>query len=214
MQVRSVIEVKLYVAPYAPNPRRVSMFLAEKGIAEVEFIQVDLANGAHRAEAFKRMSPLSQIPVLELDDGRALTESRAICSYLEALYPEPNLMGRDAFERASVEMWDRRAEFLFSLQLMSWVRHGHPAMAYLEDQNPAIAARSEENAMRIARWFDRELAGRAWIAGDRFSIADITAACGVDFAKMMRWRPGEDLPHLKRWRAAFGERAAGKVPVT
>jgi glutathione S-transferase len=204
--------MKLYVAPYAPNPRRVVMFIAEKAISDVEFVSVDLAAGAHRTEAFKRKSPLSKIPVLELDDGRSLTESRAICSYLEALYPEPNLMGRDAFERASIEMWDRRAELQLALPLMGWVRHGHPAMAYLERQVPEIAARSQEDAMRMAQWFNHELASREWIAGDRFTIADITAACALDFAKMMRWRPGDDLPNLRRWRAAFGERPAGKVP--
>jgi glutathione S-transferase len=143
--------VKLYIAPYAPNPRRVVMFIAEKGLDRIELVNVDLAAGAHRTEAFKRMSPLSKIPVLELDDGRALTESRAICSYLEALHPEPNLMGRDAFERAAIEMWDRRAELMLALPLMGWVRHGHEAMAYLEKQVPEIAARSREDAMRMAQ---------------------------------------------------------------
>jgi len=204
--------MKLYVAPYAPNPRRVVMFMAEKDIADIEIISLNLQEGEHRTDAFRAKSPLSQIPTLELDDGRTLTESRAICSYLEAMQPEPNLMGRDAFERAFIEMWDRRMELLFSMPLMMWVRHGNPVLAAVErDQNAEVATYNQGQAMRMANWLNDELANRAWIAGDRFTIADITAACGVDFAKMMRWRPGEDLPHLRRWRLAFSDRAAGKV---
>lgn len=204
--------MRLYIAPYAPNPRRVMMFLAEKGVTDIDVVTLNLQEGEHRTEAFKQKSPLSQIPTLELEDGRALTESRAICTYIEALHPEPNLMGRDAFERAFIEMWDRRMELLFSMPLMMWVRHGNPVLAAVErNQNAEIASYNQGQAMRMAKWLDGELANRAWIAGDRFTIADITACCGVDFAKMNRWRPGDDLPNLKRWRAAFGQRAAGQV---
>jgi glutathione S-transferase len=204
--------MKLYTAPFAPNPRRVTMFIAEKGITDIEHVQLDLVNGEHRSAEFRAKSPLAQVPALELDDGRTLTESRAICSYLETLYPEPNLMGVDAYERAHIEMWDRRAELQFSLQLMLWVRHGSPALAMVEkNQSADLSAYSQANAMRMAKWLNNELSSRAWIAGERFTIADITAACGVDFAKMMRWHPGDDLPHLRRWRDAIGERAAGKV---
>lgn len=204
--------MKLYVAPYAPNPRRAQMFIAEKGITNIEFVSLNLQEGEHRTEEFRKKSPLSQIPTLELDDGRCLTESRAICTYLEALVPEPNLMGRDAYERAHIEMWDRRMELLFSVPLMMWVRHGNPALAAIErNQTAEVATYNQGQAMRMAKWLNQELASRAWIAGDRFTIADITAACGIDFAKMMRWRPGDDLPNLKRWRAAFAERAAGQV---
>lgn len=204
--------MKLFIAPYAPNPRRVMMFLAEKDISDIDIVSLNLQEGEHRTDAFRAKSPLSQIPTLELDDGRTLTESRAICSYLEAMQPEPNLMGRDAFERAFIEMWDRRMELLFSMPLMMWVRHGNPVLAAVErNQNAEVATYNQGQAMRMAKWFNDELASRPWIAGDRFTIADITAACGVDFAKMMRWRPGEDLPHLKRWRDAFSARAAGQV---
>lgn len=205
--------MKLYVAQYAPNPRRVTMFLAEKGIAHIETVQLDLPKGEHRGGDFRAKSPLAQVPTLELDDGRTLTESRAICTYLEALYPEPNLLGADAFERASIEMWDRRAELMFAMPLMLWVRHGSPLLAAVEkNQNAEVAVYYQVQAMRMAKWLDGELSDRPWIAGARFTNADITAACGVDFAKMMRWRPGEDLPNLKRWREAIAERPAGKVP--
>jgi glutathione S-transferase len=186
--------------------------LAEKGVSDIEIVSLNLQEGEHRTEAFVAKSPLSQIPTLELDDGRTLTESRAICGYVEAMQPEPNLMGRDAFERAFIEMWDRRMELLFSVPLMMWVRHGNPVLGAVErNQNAEVAAYNQGQAMRMAKWLNSELALRQWIAGDRFTIADITAACGVDFAKMMRWRPGDDLPHLKRWREAFGNRAAGQV---
>ncbi|HRE45791.1 MAG TPA: glutathione S-transferase [Terricaulis sp.] len=204
--------MKLYTAPYAPNPRRVTMFVAEKGIADLEAISMDLPAGDHRSEAFRAKSPLAQLPVLELEDGRCLTESRAICTYLEALYPDPNLMGRDAFERAFIEMWDRRMELLFSMPLMMWVRHGNPVLAAVErNQNAEVATYNQGQAMRMAKWLNSELADREWIAGDRFTIADITAACGMDFAKMMRWRPGEELSHLRRWRLAIAERPAGQA---
>lgn len=205
--------MKLFTAPYAPNPRRVMMFLAEKGVRDIDVAPLDLPKGEHRDPAFRVKSPLSQVPTLELDDGRTLTESRAICSYLESLYPEPNLMGRDAWERAEIEMWDRRVELLFSLPLMLWVRHGSPHLAMVErEQTPEVAAYNQKQALRIAEWLDSVLGERPWIAGERFTIADITAACGLDFAKMMRWRPGEELPNLKRWRQAFGDRPAGQVP--
>jgi len=204
--------MKLYVAPYAPNPRRVLMFLAEKGVSGIDIVSLHLQEGEHRTPEFRAKSPLSQIPTLELDDGRCLTESRAICGYIEALHPEPNLMGRDAFERAFIEMWDRRMELLFSMPLMMWVRHGNPVLAAVErNQNAEVASYNQGQAMRMAKWLNAELADRPWIAGDRFTIADITAACGVDFAKMNRWRPGDDMPNLRRWREAIGERAAGKV---
>lgn len=203
--------MKFYAAPYAPNPRRVAMFIAEKGL-EIERIDVNLQAGEHRTPDFLRKSPLSQVPVLELDDGRTLTESRAICVYLDATFPEPNLMGRDAFERAEIEMWDRRAELLLAQPMMMWVRHGHPAMAAVErNQAENVSAYYQSQALRMAKWFDRELASREWIAGDRFTIADITAACGIDFAKMMRWRPDDETPNLRRWRAAIAERPAGKT---
>lgn len=189
------------------------MFVAEKGVEGIDFIQVNLQKGEHRTPEFRAKSPLAQIPVLELDDGRTLTESRAICTYLEAVYPEPNLMGRDAFERAEIEMWDRRIELLIAQPMMMWVRHGSPVLAAVEmEQCSEVAAYYEKQAKRMAAWLNGQLASRPWIAGERFTIADITAACGMDFAKMMRWRPGDDLPHLKRWREALAERPAGKTP--
>lgn len=205
--------MKLYLAPYAPNPRRVAMFLAEKAVADIPVTMLDLPRGEHRTDAFRAISPLHQLPALVLDDGRTLTESRAICSYLESLYPEPNLMGRDAFERAHIEMWDRRIELMLSYPMMIWVRHGSPILAKVEQhQNAALAEANRDIALRMAAWLDAELASRPFIAGDRFTSADITALAGMDFAKMVRWRPSEELPNLTRWRNDMGARACGQTP--
>lgn len=204
--------MKLFSAPYAPNPRRVTMFIAEKGLANIEIINLDLPQGEHRTPEFKAKSPLSQIPTLELDDGRTLTESRAICTYLEAVYPDPPLMGRDAYEKGLVEMWDRRVELMLTMPIMMWMRHGLPIMARLEkNQNAGVAESNQQTAMRMVQWFDRELADREFIAGDHITIADLTALAGLDFAKMAKWRPDESTPHLKRWRDMMAERPAGKV---
>lgn len=204
--------MKLYSAPYAPNPRRVTMFIAEKGLADIEVINLDLPQGEHRTPDFKAKSPLSQIPTLELDDGRTLTESRAICTYLEAIHPEPPLMGRDAYDKGLVEMWDRRVELMLTMPIMMWMRHGLPIMARLEkNQNAGVAESNQQTAMRMVQWFDRELADREFIAGDHITIADLTALAGLDFAKMAKWRPDETTPHLKRWRDMMAERPAGKV---
>lgn len=204
--------MKLYSAPYAPNPRRVTMFIAEKGLTDIEVINLDLQAGDHRTPEFRAKSPLSQIPTLELDDGRTLTESRAICTYLEAIHPDPPLMGRDAYERGAVEMWDRRVELMLSMPIMMWMRHGLPVMARLEkNQNAGVAEANYATAMRMVKWFDAHLADRAFIAGDRLTIADLTALAGLDFAKMAKWRPDETTPHLKRWRDMMAERPAGKV---
>lgn len=204
--------MKLYMANFAPNPRRVAMFLAEKAITDIPIETLDLPAGQHRTPEFREKSPLAQVPALELEDGACLTESRAICSYLEALYPEPNLMGVDAKERAFIEMWDRRIELGLAMPMMMWVRHGHPALAAVETRQSAeVAAWYEAAGKRMARWLDQRLEHQPWIMGARFTIADITAAAGLDFAKLLKWRPGEDLPHLAAWRDRFNARPAGAV---
>ena len=124
--------MKLYTAARAPNPRRVEMFLAEKGIVDVERILIDLNASQHKTDEFRGRNPLARVPVLELDDGRCLAESRAICSYLESLQPEPNLMGEDGEEKAFIEMADRQVEFNFFLPLANYIRHTHPGLAVLE----------------------------------------------------------------------------------
>ena len=195
--------MRLYTSPRAPNPRRVTMFMDAKGIHSIEQIDVDLNAGAHRAPEFTALNPLARVPVLVLDDGRALSETRAICTYLEGLYPEPNLMGVDATERAFIEMADRRMELHLMLEIALCVRHTHPGLAMLEQpQFPDFGAAQGEKMRATARWLDGELARQPYVAGERFTIADITAFCSLEFARgLLKFRPGpEGMPHLEAWR--------------
>ena len=194
--------MKLHTSPRAPNPRRVDMFLAEKGITGIERQTYDLNRGDLRSDEFRRLNPIGRVPVLELGDGRCLAESRAICSYLEHLHPEPNLMGRDAVERAFVEMADRQVELVLLGLIANAVRHTHPGLAPLEQpQFPDFGASQAQKLVDYAATFDRTLASRPWFAGDRFTIADITAFCGIEFAKLIKFRPAEaGLTHLADWR--------------
>lgn len=195
--------MRLYVSPRAPNPRRVTMFMAAKGIDGIELVEVDLNAGGHRRPEFTALNPLARVPVLVLDDGRALSETRAICTYLEGLYPEPNLMGLDNTERAFIEMADRRMELHLMLETALSVRHTHPGLAALEQpQFPEFGAAQGQKMRATARWLDAELGRQPYVAGDRFTIADITAFCAIEFARgLLKFRPGlEGMPHLQAWR--------------
>ncbi len=201
--------MKLYVSSYAPNPRRVAMFIAEKGITDIESINIDLMTNEHKSEGYRVKNPMAKTPALELDDGRVLAESRAICTYLEGLYPEPNLMGEGAEERAFIEMADRRAELHLLLGIAHCVRHTHPALATLEQpQFPEFGASQGEKLRAFTAWFDSVLAKQAYIAGDRFTVADITAFCALEFGRgLMKYKPGaEGLVHLQAWRDRIAER--------
>ena len=201
--------MQLFSAHRAPNPRRVLMFIAEKGLTGIEVCNVDLNAGAHRTPEFLSKSPLAKVPALELDDGRVLTETRAICTYLEGLYPEPNLMGMDATERAFIEMADRRVEMTLLLQIANAIRHTHPGLAALEQPQFADFGRSQgEKLPATATVFDRLLQEQEWMAGGRFSIADITAFCALEFARgLLKFTPARNgLPTLQAWRDKVAER--------
>lgn len=201
-----------YVSHRAPNPRRVLLFLAEKGLYDPDdhrltgalerdcLEEVDIFRGEHRTDAYKAISPLRQIPALQLDDGRCLTESRSICQYIEALHPDPPLFGGDAFDRAQIDMWDRRVEYLLFLPAAMVVRHTHPVFAAIERQLPEYGARMAEKFDKTRRFLDRTLADTRFIAGDTISVADITAVCAIDFARLARSRvDAAETPHLARW---------------
>jgi glutathione S-transferase len=204
--------MKLYVAPRAPNPRRVQMFLAEKGLHDIEQIDVDLNANEHKAARFRQKSALARVPVLELDDGRMLSETRAICTWLEGHVPTPNLMGVDADERAFIEMADRRMEWYFMLPLANAIRHTHPGLAPLEQpQVPEFGQSQWPKALETATWLDAELQRHDWVAGDRFTIADITAFCTVEFARLLRFKPGESGLHaLQAWRDRVAARPSAQ----
>jgi len=203
--------MKLYDNVRAPNPRRVRIFLAEKGI-EVPTVQVDMLAGEHKSDAIKRLNPLGAIPVLELDDGDAIAESVAICRYFEELQPEPALFGRGAKGRAQVEMWNRRIE----LNLMGpigqvWV-HGSPITARLFEQVPAAADFNRKVAARFLGWLDAQLGDRSFLAGDDYSVADISALCTLDFAAALVEIP-IDASHrnLVRWHENVSARPSAKA---
>lgn len=201
--------MKLYVSNFAPNPRRVAMFIAEKGITGIESVLVDLSANEHKSEAFRAKNPLARTPALELDDGRVLAESRAICTYLEGLHPDPNLMGEGFEERAFIEMADRRAEMHLLLGIANCVRHTHPALAVLEQpQFPEFGSSQGEKMLEYARWFDALLARQPYVAGERFTVADITAFCALEFARgLMKFKPGAaGLVHLQAWRDRIAAR--------
>jgi glutathione S-transferase len=200
--------MKLYVSKYAPNPRRVSIFAAEKGIA-LDTVVVDLFNGDIRTPEFLAKNPMGRVPVLELDDGRTLSETRAICTYLEGLQPQPNLMGEGFEERAFIEMVDRQMELYLFLQIANCVRHTHPALAPLEQPQFAEYGKSQGEKMEAtARWLDGVLATQPYVAGDRFTIADITAFCSLEFARgRLKFNAGEaGLANLQAWRDRIAAR--------
>ena len=197
--------MKLYTSGVAPNPRRVAIFLAEKGV-EVPSVEVDLAGRENFEPDFLAKNPLARVPVLELDDGTCLCESIAICRYLEELHPEPPLFGVDAQDKALVEMWNRRMEFEVLGNISFAFRHSHPYWEGRIEQVPAFGDLSRRAIEERMEWLDKELDGRSFIAGDRFSVADITAVCGFDFGRLAKIRPPESLTNLNRWYATVSER--------
>jgi glutathione S-transferase len=196
--------MKLYDYQYAPNPRRVRMFLAEKGI-EVPTVQVDIMKGEQKQPAYRKIAPNGLLPSLELDDGTVILESVAICRYFEGLHPDPPLMGVDPLDAAIVEMWQRRMEFELMLPMAMTFRNTHPIMAS-QQQFPEFGEAQRKVAERRLVTLDQDLASREFIAGKRFSIADITAYCAVDFFKLAGFRVAEDLKNLKRWFDAISSR--------
>lgn len=201
--------MKLYTSHRAPNPRRVRWVMAEKGIEDVELVEVDILTGEHKTPEYRARVGVPHVPALELDDGTTISESVAICRYLEALYPEPNLFGRDAREQAVIEMWTRRCEFYLANPIMLSVRHSHPALAALEAvQMPQLADYNRVAAEKFMKTLDRRLADHEFLAADRFTIADIAAVVGLDFARLIKYRPPEELTHLARWLAACRARSA------
>ncbi|WP_379071593.1 glutathione S-transferase [Mesorhizobium sp. UC22_110] len=202
--------MKLYDGGRAPNPRRVRIFLAEKGLS-VPLEPVDMGALGHREEAVTSRNPLQRLPVLELDDGTVLTETIAICRYFEELHPEPVLFGTGALGRAQVEMWQRRMEFNLFTPVAQAFRHIHPAMKEWEvPQVPEWGEANKPKAVEFLRLLDKELAGREFIAGGSYSVADITGLVAVDFMKPARIPVPEDCKHVLRWyRTVSGRPSAG-----
>ena len=203
--------MKLYDTNRAPNPRRVRIFLAEKGIS-VPLVPIDLGKGEHKSAEFTGLNPRQRVPLLVLDDGTAIAETIAICRYFEALQPEPNLFGRTPEEQGLVEMWQRRVELDLFYPIMMVLRHLNPAMAQMEvPQVPEWGEANRPKVMAYLEFLNIELADRAYIAGDRFTVADITAMVALDFMRVIKVEVPEGYAHLRRWKSVVSERPSAKA---
>ncbi len=204
--------ITLYDCATAPSPRRARILLAEKGVAH-ETVQVDLRQGEQLGEAFRQINPLCTVPVLRTEEGLLLTDNAAIIAYMEARFPEPPLLGISPAEKAEVASWAWRMEFEGLLAVADAFRNGSPAMANRalpgpmnHAQIPELAQRGVARIQQFFKDLDERLAGRAFIATERFSVADITAVVAVDFARVVKLKPDDTHPHLLAWRARMAER--------
>ncbi|MBM2711745.1 glutathione S-transferase [Mesorhizobium caraganae] len=203
--------MKLFDGGRAPNPRRVRVFLAEKGI-EVPLVPVDMGAMGHKQEPVSSRNPLQRLPVLELDDGSILTESVAICRYFEELQPEPALFGQGALGKAKVEMWQRRMEFNLLSCVAQAFRHIHPAMKEWEiPQIPEWGEANKAKAVEFLNLLDSELASREFAAGDTYSIADITGMIAIDFMKPARIKVPDECANVLRWYSAVTSRPSASA---
>ena len=192
------------------HPRRVRIFMAEKGLT-IERREVDAAGGANATPEFLRLNPLGTLPVLELDDGSAITESLAICRYLEALNPDPPLMGGTPREAAHIEMWTLRIDNELSRPIAQAFLHSSSFYRERIEQVPQIATWSRDRALKAMAWLDHELAGRTHIAGGGYSLADIVAQCACVLGKATGVRIPAEMPHLSRWFAQVTGRPTARA---
>jgi glutathione S-transferase len=191
--------MKLYDGGRAPNPRRVRIFLSEKDVT-VPTEQVNLGALQQRSEAYTEINPMQRVPALVLDDGTVIAESIAICRYFEALHPNPPLFGVGALDSALVEMWNRRAELHLLFPVAALFQHLHPAMKVMVDpQVPAWGEANRPRAFAFLEFLDRELKNRAYVAGENYTVADITALVAVDFMRVSKLAVPENLGNVRRW---------------
>lgn len=203
--------MKIYEMKIAPNPRRVRIFLAEKGITDIEFIQLDLQKGENLTSEFKKKNPLGKVPILELDDGQCINETIAICRYFEELHPDTPLFGRNALEKAQVEMWQRWAEFYFLMPTGMCFQH---TSGYFKDRMNPIKEWGEDCRTQVEKFMhflNKHLETSNFLAGEQFSIADITALCTMDFNRVNQISIGDKQPHLKRWYNEVSSRPSAKA---
>jgi glutathione S-transferase len=209
--------ITLYDCASAPSPRRARIFLAEKGVP-YDTVQIDLRGAEQMGEAYRQINPQCTVPALRTDEGTLLTDNAAIAAYLEARFPEPPLLGRTPQDKAEIASWQWRVEFEGLMAVADALRNSNPAMVNRALPGPVdypqIAELAQRGLARVQQFFatlNAQLAGRDFIAADQFSVADITAVVTVDFARVIRLKPGDDLPHVLRWRAAMAERPSMAV---
>ena len=200
--------MKLYNNEMANSPRKVRMFIAEKNISDIEIINIDLMSGEHKTPKYRAIAPNSRIPALELDDGTVIMESTAICRYLESLYPEPNLFGESAIEIASIEMWQARIYNELMIPLAMAFRHLHPGMSNMEIQNKDYGETQKSIGIKSLKYFNTVLSESKFIAGDRFTFADIQMITTTDFFIGLNRLSMEDYPEIKRHFNLMSERSS------
>lgn len=204
--------ITLYDCATAPSPRRARILLAEKGVVH-QTVEVDLRKGEQLSDAYRKVNPQCTVPTLRTDEGLLLTDNAAITAYLEACFPQPLLLGGTPQEKSEIASWNWRMEFEGLLAIAEALRNSAPAMAQRALPGPVdypqIPELAQRGLARVQQFFvtlNDRLAGRDFIATDRFSIADITALVAVDFARVVKVKPAEQHPHLQRWRAAMAQR--------
>ena len=209
--------ITLYDCATAPSPRRARILLAEKGVVH-QTVEIDLRGGEQLSDAYRQVNPQCTVPALRTDEGALLTDNAAITAYLEARYPKPALLGGTPHEKAQVASWNWRIEFEGLLAIAEALRNSAPAMANRAlpgpvdyPQIPELAQRGLARVQQFFVMLNDRLNGRDFIATDRFSIADITAVVAVDFARVVKVKPGEQHPHLQRWRAAMAQRPSNSL---
>ena len=202
--------MKLYDGGRAPNPRRVRIFLAEKGVS-VPIEPVNLGALEHKTPQYTAINPLQRVPALVLDDGTVITESMAICRYFEALNPQPPLFGRDGREAALIEMWNRRLELNLYEAVSAVFRHLHPAMREMEQQVPEWGEVNKSRVMDFLALVDRELGDRSYVAGEHFSVADITGLVAIEFMKAAKLEVPQEFANVRRWHAQLAARPSAKA---
>ena len=202
--------MKIYDTTTAPTPRRVRIFLAEKGI-EMEYIQVDIAKGMNLSPEMRAKNPLGKVPILELDDGTCISETLAICEYFEAVQPEPALLGKTPLQKAQIMQWQQRAELYLFMQVGMCFQH---STGYFKDRMTPVPEYGKEagiNAQKFLHMLNNHLADNTYLAGDEFSIADITALAAIDFARVVKIRIQPEQEHLQRWYDLLQERESVKA---
>jgi len=203
--------LKLYDLPASPNARRVRIFLAEKGL-EVPIVPVNMMTGENQTEDYLAKNSLGRMPLLELDDGTYISESMAICRYLEEMHPSPALMGSGALETATIEMWQRRMEFELILPIISIFRHTADMWKGRFVQIPEVAEQERITVKARMEWLNSELNGKQFIAGDDYTVADITAQCAFVMAKAaLGIRIPEELENLSGWWAKVTTRPTARA---
>lgn len=198
--------MKLYSAAKAPNPRRILMAIAEKGMTGIEVVNLDLAKGENLSAEFRAVNPIAKVPVLQLDNGTCIAECSAINRYLEEICPQPALLGRNAEEKAVIQMWDSRLEHAFLMPVGQCFQH---SSGFFKDRMTPVAEWGSEAGKMAAKFLpvlEQQLSANTWVAGVDFSVADITALCTLEFAKVIKLRAGDEFPAIQRWYQAMQQR--------